>query len=121
LCVEGFLEIVVGADGDGKVRKGGIAGACAPMCFVSVLLGHVAGVKFVALGDEFADWLSSVAGVIEVGQSDTKEAIPFGGSLRVWASKQVCIALEDGLAVWATMLFEDVVSVDFVACREPFD
>jgi hypothetical protein len=163
LCVEGFLETVVGVDGDGKVRKGGIAGACAPMYFVSVLLGYVAGVEFVALvasefpdavevspkyvgellgpagasvfcglfavtavlflvgddglcnlaseevfppdgllmhgcakermgsweslgdcrvmeplhealGDEFADWLSGVASVIEVGQSDTKEA-----------------------------------------------
>lgn len=67
------------------------------------------------LRDECPEWLSGITGVVEVIQGDGEESLSFRVPSRVGASQEMLIFFVDCAAVWASVFFMLVVSMDVVA------
>jgi hypothetical protein len=74
-----------------------------------------------ALRHEFADGLSSVAGVTEVVHGCSKEVVAFGGSRGVRTSEQMAVAFVDCKAVRASVVFQGIMSMCFMSCGKPLN
>jgi hypothetical protein len=67
------------------------------------------------LRDECPEGLSGVTGVVEMIQGDCEKLLSFRIPSGVWASQEMLIFFVDSAAVWASVFFMLVVSMDIVA------